>query len=192
MSRSHPAIRSGLCGCPATSPATAGWAFCCVLPTAPILLPLLVWSSGPAVRVILALDLGAGLVVTYCGGLADRRGRDAPAFHDAALALERRPASDRSEDEARRRLLERAVRVRLQVFAATGARFGLGRPAGPALRGDGRLLRRGASDRMLAAVGRRGLRLLGPGRTASSCCPGGRVAFVFATESRRSARATFR
>jgi hypothetical protein len=154
-----------------------GYLLC--LTDAAILLPLLMWSAGVGLRIILALVWAAGLAFTYRADQvrAEADGRNLEGSHSR-----QRPASDRSEGVGTETPLERAVRVRLRVFTTTGARFGL-----VVLRivrfeemasyyGDD------ASNRVLSAVSRRGLRLLGPDAQRFPL-PGGRVAFLFETDS---------
>jgi GGDEF domain-containing protein len=78
--------------------------------------------------------------------------------------------------------LERAVRVRLGVYLATGSRFAL--VVLRVLRFEEVVSYYGeeSSQRIVNAVSRRGLRLLGPDAQHFEL-PGGRVAFLFETET---------
>jgi hypothetical protein len=155
----------------------------CLTDTA-ILLPLLVWSSAAGVRTVLALACAAGFAITY---RADRVRAETDSRTLNSSHSGRRKASDRPEAVGTEAPLERAVRVRLRVFATTGARFGL--VVLRMVRFDEMAAYYGedVSERVLSAVGRRGLRLLGPDAQRFPLA-GGRVAFLFETDS-GSARA---
>lgn len=150
----------------------------CLTDTA-ILLPLLVWSSAVGMQAALLLVCGAGLAITYC---ADRVRMEitAPAC-GVSYADERRSSSARSEGSVAETSLERAVRVRLRVFTTTGARFGLVVLRVLRFAETASYYGEDASERVLSAVSRRGLRLLGPDGQHFPL-PGGRVAFLFETE----------
>ena len=149
----------------------------CLTDTA-ILLPLLVWTSSAAMQTFLALACAIGLVVSYW---ADHNRREsAPRRRRESESLEPRVALSRSREADSQVPLERALRVRLRVFETTRSRFAL-----VVLRivrfeemssyyGDEE------AEHFVAAVTRRGLRLLGPD-AQQFVLPGGRVAFVFAT-----------
>ena len=148
-----------------------------------IMLPLLVWSSNAAIRVVLVLICGAGLAVSFFGERADR--------HAARRAFSRGALGEKALGETTIEAgsgapLERAVRMRLGVFRATGSRFAL--VVLRVLRFEEAASYYGeeSSQRVLAAVSRRGLRLLGPDAQHFPL-PGGRVAFLVETEPRRRA-----
>ena len=150
----------------------------CLTDTA-ILLPLLVWSSAVGVPTVLALVCVAGFAITYG---ADRVRSEADSRTSTGSHPERRTASGRSEGVGTETPLERAVRVRLRVFTTTGARFGLVVLRIARFEEMASYYGEDASERVLSAVGRRGLRLLGPDAQRFPL-PGGRVAFLFETDS---------
>lgn len=148
-----------------------------------MLVPLLVWSPAAAMRIVLVFVWAAGLAATYYADRALRR--SARAGGPARLALEPRLAHSVEtvcRKEGAEAPLERALRVRLRVFDATKTRFALvllrvtGHEEMTAYYGDE------AAQRMLAAISRKGLRLLGPDAQLF-LLPGGRMAFVFATDT---------
>jgi len=151
-----------------------------------ILFPLLVWSSSAAIQVILVALCAAGLAATFFGARAEQ--------HAARHSFARVALADHPEAEARAldvdsgAPLERSVRLRLSVFRATGSRFALVMLR--VLRFDEAASYYGAesSRRVVAAVSRRGLRVLGPDAQHFPL-PGGRVAFLFEIESGRAAGA---
>ncbi|MFH0915334.1 MAG: hypothetical protein V1912_02675 [bacterium] len=150
----------------------------CLTDTA-ILLPLLLWGSGAGMQAALLLVCAAGLATTYW---ADRsRIETTTRACGAARTDERRSASARSEGSVGETSLERAVRVRLRVFTTTGARFGLVVLRVLRFAETASYYGEDASERVLSAVSRRGLRLLGPDAQRFPL-PGGRVAFLFETE----------
>lgn len=146
-----------------------------------ILLPLLVWSSGATLQVFLVAMCAVGLAVTYLGGRAERRDEQRP--------LTRAATADKIDahtiDESTGAPLERAVRLRLTVFRATGSRFAL--VVLRVLRFEENTAYYGgeSSQRVLSAISRRGLRLLGPD-AQHFVLPGGRVAFLFEIENGRA------
>lgn len=149
----------------------------CLTDTA-ALLPLLVWASSGLLQAVLLIICLAGLAVTYW---ADRTRSE----RETRLGADRSPfraagTRGRSVEEGPAAPLERALRVRLQVYEAAHARFAL-----VVLR----IVRFSemtdyygveSAERVRWAVSRRGLRLLGPD-AQHFLLPGGRVAFVFAT-----------
>lgn len=151
-----------------------------------ILLPLFVWSSNPVVQALLVLICGTGLAVTYLGDGVDqeaaRRAFSQPALGD-------RPATTSTFETGTGTPLERAVRMRLGVFLSTGSRFALVVLRVVRFEEAASYYGEESSQRILAAVGRRGLRLLGHD-AQHFLLPGGRVAFLFETESRREGGAT--
>ncbi len=137
-----------------------------------ILMPLLVWSSGVAMRVVLILLWAAGLATTWSAARA-------------ATVRKTRARRSRVTDAVWKggsgAPLERALRVRLRVLEVNRTRFALVvlRVAGydemVAYYGDN------ATEDALEAIGRKGLRILGPDAQLF-LLPGGRMAFVFATD----------
>jgi hypothetical protein len=150
-----------------------------------VLLPLLVWSRAAAVQLLIAAACVAGVTLTYLG---DRADRTAPArvVSRAPLSGSADPSSSEGGPGTP---LERAVRVRLGLFRATGARFVLVVLRVLRFEETASYYGEGASQRVLTAVSRRGMRLLGPD-AQHFVLPGGRVAFLFETDSRRPAPAT--
>jgi GGDEF domain-containing protein len=149
------------------------------LTDAAILLPLLVWSSAAVMQALLVLAWACGLLYTYA---ADRAHKAAGSRVRASHALRLEPVRSRRDWESVEAPLERALKVRLRVLAATNTRFAL--IVLRVLRFEEIAAYYGAetSDRLIAAVGRRGLRLLGPD-AQSFVLDGGRVALVFATDT---------
>lgn len=139
-----------------------------------ILFPLLVWSSGAAIRAILILICAVGLGVTHLGSRVEQR-TERHSFAQEALAD---PVKTRGTDADMGAPLERSVRLRLGVFRATGSRFALVMLR--VLRFDEAASYYGSesSQRIIAAISRRGLRMLGPDAQHFPL-PGGRVAFLF-------------
>jgi GGDEF domain-containing protein len=150
----------------------------CLTDTA-ILLPLLAWSSSIGVRITLLVGCAGGLGITY---LADRLHRETSALTTGGpLSRERRRALAQAETPGGPVGLERAVQLRLRVFTTTGARFGLVVLRVARFEETASYYGAEASDRLLSAVSRRGLRLFGPDAQHFTL-PGGRVAFLFETE----------
>ena len=159
-----------------------GYLLC--LTDAAILLPLLVWSASAAVQIVLALIWGVGFAVTYVGRQAEQQA--ARRVFSRAVPAEQ-PDTFRIET-AGGTPLERAVRVRLGLFQATGSRFAL--VVLRVLRFEETAAYYGGetSQRMITAVSRRGLRLLGSD-AQHFVLPGGRVAFLFEVASGRDGSA---
>jgi hypothetical protein len=145
-----------------------------------IILPLLVWSGSPGIQVTLIALCASGLAVTYLGGRAERR----TTQHSFARATLSDQSEARSIDADTGAPLERAVRLRLGVFRTTGARFAL--VVLRVLRFEETAAYYGeeSSQRVLAAVSRRGLRVLGHDGQ-HFVLPGGRVAFLFEIDADR-------
>ncbi len=143
-----------------------------------IVLPLLVWTSAASMQAILALVCAAGLLFTYW---VDRVGR-LSAFHsrEESRSLQPRTTGGSSREGGSEVPLERALRVRLQVLEETRARFALVLLRIVRFEEMNSYYGEEAAYHLLAAVARRGLRLLGPD-AQHFALPGGRVAFVFAT-----------
>ncbi len=147
-----------------------------------IVLPLLVWSSSAALQVVLVAMCVAGLAVTHLGARVERSSRRRPAKR--ARIGERIEA--RSIDSGTGAPLERAVGLRLAVFRATGSRFALVVLRVVRFEETSAYYGEESSLRILSAVSRRGLRLLGPD-AQHFVLPGGRVAFLFEVECGRTA-----
>ncbi len=149
-----------------------------------ILLPLLVWSSAAALQIVLALVCAGGFAFTYeADRLRERNSGtedDLPALRGPS-AREWRAKARRPEAPSAEALLERAVRTRLQVFTATGARFGLVVLRVARFEEAASYYGEEAAGRLLSAVSRRGLRLLGPDAQHFGL-KGGKVAFLVETE----------
>lgn len=144
-----------------------------------ILLPLLVWSSAAGMQTVLTVVCAVGLAVTYWADRV-RMETDARAGGDPR-AREQRSVMSRAKESSVETGLERAVRMRLRVFTTTGARFGLVVLRVMRFEETASYYGEDASERLLSAVSRRGLRLLGPD-AQNFPLPGGRVAFLFETE----------
>jgi GGDEF domain-containing protein len=145
-----------------------------------ILLPLLVWGTPVAVQVLLLLLWAAGFLATHA---SVRNARVAPRVASSRTGTDA-SAGTHPLEAGPDTPLERAVRVRLSLFRANGTRFAL--VVLRLLRFDETVSYYGeeSSRRVLAAVCRRGLRLLGPD-AQHFVLPGGRVAFVFEIEQHR-------
>ena len=145
-----------------------------------VLIPLMVWSPGFAMRVVLAMVWAAGAGATVQAARARVQG-------SGRVSRERGASADR---RARRNSvaepLARAVGARLHVLFEQGTRFGLV------------LLRitehqeivdeygEEGAQRLVRAVGLKGLRYLGADAQLFQLA-GGRVAYVFATDAWDSA-----
>ena len=147
-----------------------------------ILLPLLVWSQSGAVRAVLVLICGGGFLVSCIG---DRIERQASSRALPGVTLGQRPEPN-PIDVGAGTPLERAVRVRLGLFRATGARFALVVLRVLRFEENSSYYGEDSSQRIVSAVSRRALRLLGPD-AQHFVLPGGRVAFLFETDARRAA-----
>ncbi len=156
----------------------------CLTDTA-ILLPLMAWSSA-AVQVVLVLFCAAGFALTYGADHArlERRSGARAGLHTPDGSSQPGRSVSRNSPAELVTPLERAVRERLGVFAVTGARFAL--VVLRIVRFEETTSYYGTltADRVLAAVSRRGLRLLGPDAQHFPL-PGGRVAFLFETDPGR-------
>ncbi len=154
---------------------------------AAVLLPLLVWESGPGVRSLVVVVYAAGLAMTY---VVDKQSVDKRSLRRPFGAhVVHKPASGRFGGPSLppERALEQALRIRLGLFLDNGTRFAL--VVLRVLRFEEARAYYGpeTAERMLAAVGRRGSRRLGPDGQRF-CLSHGRVAFVFEIEA--SARST--
>jgi GGDEF domain-containing protein len=145
-----------------------------------IVLPLLVWSSSAALQVVLVALCIAGLAVTYLGARADHKSERRPVAKGGAGKIEAR-----SIDSGTGAPLERAVHLRLAVFRATGSRFALVVLRVVRFQETSAYYGEESSLRILSAVSRRGLRILGPD-AQHFVLPGGRVAFLFEVDSGRA------
>jgi GGDEF domain-containing protein len=164
-----------------------GYLLC--LTDAAILLPLLVWSSGPGIQTFLVLIIAAGLTTTY---LADRlRQEEARRAASRTHFANRSIAAEGPEQAVLGTPLERAVRMRLGVFLATGSRFALVVLRVARFEEAVSYYGEESCRRIISAVGRRGLRLLGPDAQHFEL-PGGRVAFLFETDSDKAQGSTER
>lgn len=144
-----------------------------------VLLPLMAWASARALQVVLAMIVVAGLGATY---LADRT-RPATRTNDESVAYGASAApSKRVSSPAVETALERAMRVRLRVLAETQTRFALVVLRVVRLEEIAAYYGPEAGEHVLAAVTRRGLRVLGAD-AQHFVLPGGRIAFVFSTGS---------
>jgi hypothetical protein len=140
-----------------------------------VLIPILVWSSGVAMRVVLVFLWVVGAATTWRSAVAAQQAvRGRPRSRGAAGAA---PRSADAEAP-----LERSIRARLRALQVDRTRFAIVvlRVAGH----DEMVAGRGqeATKELLREVGRGGLRLLGPDAQLF-VLPGGRMAFIFATDS---------
>ncbi|MCL5735418.1 MAG: hypothetical protein M1274_07485 [Actinobacteria bacterium] len=156
-----------------------------VLTDTALLLPLAAWSSGAALKTMVAVLCGAGLAITY---LADS-GQHLPAVDTggkrtthARLSTEGMSRAARVRQADPESDLESVIRIRLRVYAENRARFGLvvlrivRFPEFVSYYGED------AAQRMMSAIGRRGIRLLGQDSQRFPLS-GGRIAFLFDSES---------
>jgi GGDEF domain-containing protein len=139
-----------------------------------ILLPVLVWTSAPAIRGVLLGVCAAGLLVSYW---ADRN-----MTRRSARVMEVDHEADRERPAGVESALERALRVRLRVYETTQTRFALIVLRIVRFEEIGAYYGQEASDHMMSTIVRRCLRLLGAD-AQDFALPGGRVAFVFSTGS---------
>jgi GGDEF domain-containing protein len=145
-----------------------------------VLLPLLVWSTSAAVQSIIVVMCVAGALITFLGIRADQRA----SRRNLDRTVPKKLVEKRTVDADTGAPLERAVRLRLAVFRSTGSRFAL--VVLRVLRFEESVAYYGeeSSQRVLTAISRRSLRLLGPD-AQHFVLPGGRVAFLFETASQR-------
>ena len=147
----------------------------CMTDTA-ILLPVLVWTSTAAMRVVLLVVCVSGLLFSYW---SDRAGVRAGARLSRADNGAEEDGSARGVVETG---LERALRVRLRVFETTHTRFALVVLRILRFEEIGAYYGEEASEHMISTVARRCLRLLGAD-AQHFVLPGGRVAYLFSTGS---------
>jgi Ca2+/Na+ antiporter len=145
-----------------------------------VMLPLLVWSTSVAIQMVIVVLCVVGFAVTVVGARAQARstGKNAPRVAPNG----KQDARQRDTDTAP---LERAVRVRLAVFRSTGSRFALVVLRVVRFEETASYYGQESSQRILAAVSRRSLRMLGPD-AQHFVLPGGRVAFLFEIASQRT------
>ena len=140
-----------------------------------ILLPVLVWSSAPAIRGVLLGVCVAGVLASYWSDRnAVRRSRRVVHEDDGVRSDASRPVVESP--------LERALRVRLHVYEATHTRFALVVLRIVRFEEIGAYYGEEAAEHMINTVARRCLRLLGAD-AQDFALPGGRLAFVFSTGS---------
>jgi GGDEF domain-containing protein len=139
-----------------------------------LILPLLIWGPGSGLRVLIFLIWTAGVALTCFAS-------------QACVRAER--SGDQSGRTAAEAGLDQALRSRLKLFTACGARFGLVMLRiihFDAITADFGV---GTAAGICSLLARRGLRLLGPDAQAFPL-PGGRVAFVFEIEPLQTGRRT--
>jgi len=149
----------------------------CLTDTA-ILLPLLVWTSSAGMQSLLVLVCVAGLGLSFWADCT--RSEGVRQVRRDNRSLEPRVALSRSREAGGEVPLERALRVRLQVLQTARARFALVVLRIVRFEEMGAYYGEEEAEHLVAAVTRRGLRLLGPD-AQHFVLPGGRVAFLFAT-----------
>lgn len=143
-----------------------------------ILLPLLTWTSAASMQAALALVCAGGLSFTLW--VAVTQNRESVRASEDSRSLQSKATPDQPGGDRRESLLERSLRVRLQVLNATQTRFALVLLRIVRFEEINAYYGEDEGHHLLAAVSRRGLRLLGPD-AQHFLLPGGRVAFVFAT-----------
>jgi len=160
-----------------------GYLLC--LTDAVVLVPIFVWSIGIGMRIVLALLWLVGAIASWRTALAQQKQSRSKAPTRRANGSPRsRSRSEASKASGQEAPLDRALRVRLRVMEVERTRFGVillriaGHEAMVAEYGEE------VSQNLLRDIGRRGLRLLGPDAQLFKL-PGGRMAFVFATDSAR-------
>lgn len=151
-----------------------------------VLMPIMVWSLSASMSVLLMLLWAMGVGASFVSARTRRsRSRSSGASHRPNRSSNPRldkEHADSPDDEGAP--LERALRARLRLLETDGSRFALV------------LLKLGGYETMIVEqgkqatrdflhdVGHRGLRLLGPDAQVFPL-PGGRMAFVFATDFSR-------
>lgn len=164
-----------------------GYLLC--LADAVMLVPMMVWSMGVAMRAVLVVLWLAGAVASVSAAQAKasaraRRMSEAGRARWATLTKRAPASAPTAKADGGEAPLERALRVRLRVFEEEKTRFAVvllkvtGYEA--LVQEHGRDTAKG----FLKDVGRRGLRLLGPDAQVFFL-HSGRLAFVFATDSAR-------
>lgn len=150
----------------------------CLTDTA-LLLPLAAWSAGPGTKLAVSLVCVAGFALTYAADIRRQAVRGRKDQRD--IGRHRDSVSARVRKLDPRADLESAVRSRLRVYGATGARFGLVVLRVLRFEEMNSYYGEDSAERTMAAIGRRGLRLLGQ-EAQRFPLPGGRIAFLFETE----------
>jgi len=140
------------------------------LTDAAILLPLIVWSSGVAMQTLIALACVVGFAGTAWGAQIGKKGGHVHHGQPAQRAYREGTP------------LERAIWLRLSLYATTGSRFGVVVLRIVRFEETTSYYGPEASARTVTALSRRGLRVLGAD-AQHFILPGGRIAFVFAVES---------
>jgi hypothetical protein len=155
-----------------------------------VLLPIVVWSTGAAMRIVLVFLWAVGLTASWRIDRSLESGsRSRTATRRASRSAKTRAPSVSVWEYGTEAPLERALRVRLRVLEVTKTRFAivLLRVAGyaetVAYYGEE------AARRMVDTVSRQGLRLLGADAQLF-LLPGGRMAFVFATDTGEDGRSS--
>lgn len=155
-----------------------------------ILVPVMVWSLGAAIPVVLSLLWAVGAGVTWRAAHVRHAAPATSSAHRRSRTSSRAGLrGDHADRDADGAPLERALRVRLRVLREDGTRFAL-----VVLRLEGyeaMIVDAGkeATKGFLHEMGQRSLRLLGDGAQLFPL-PGGRLAFVFATEPEAHNEAT--
>ena len=153
-----------------------------------VLLPIVVWSSGVAMRVVLVFLWVVGLTASWAADRASEQGsRSRTSTSQEGGASKTRSPKARGVGSRYGSPLERALRVRLRVLEASKTRFAI-----VLLRvtGYGEIVAyygEEAARRLMGIVSRQGLRLLGADAQLF-LLPGGRMAFVFATDTGEDGR----
>lgn len=143
---------------------------------AAVLVPIMVWSLGVAMPLVLALLWAAGAYTTWRANLALRESSASDTSYRTRRQVERFTASGDGAP------LERALRVRLRVLRDEGTRFAL---VLLKLAGYEAMIVESGKERtkaFLHEIGDTSLRMLGSDAQLFPL-PGGRMAFVFATDT---------
>jgi GGDEF domain-containing protein len=148
-----------------------------------VLVPILVWSIGAAMRVVLIVLWAVGAVTTWRAAAAEQKAsRKKTRWRGVSSSSRHSSHRDHPRAGVQEAPLERSIRARLRALQLEKTRFAivLLRVAGH----DEMVASSGleATKELLREVGRRGLRLLGPDAQLF-VLPGGRMAFVFATDA---------
>lgn len=150
-----------------------------------VLVPIMVWSLSASMPVLLMLLWAMGVGASFVSARTRRsRPNSSGASGRSNGSAKPRPAKDRADSPDEGAPLERELRARLRGLETDGSRFALV------------LLKLGGYETMIVEQGKqatrdflhdaghRGLRLLGPDAQVFPL-PGGRMAFVFATDFTR-------
>jgi hypothetical protein len=152
-----------------------------------VLLPLGAWSSGVGVKILVALICVCGLIFTLAVD-SRRQTEEARSGVTATVRVRRSPTGTAKVIDPQFDL-ESAVRGRLRVFGTEGARFGLVILRVLRYEEVASYYGEEISTHIMAAIGRRGIRLLGQDAQRFPL-PGGRVAFLFDNETAAATAAT--